>query len=173
MLTLAGVRVSRCGFTRRSGAEAVTWLVSEARKKGEEGQSHSSCIFCTWLPSDQLSTYKMKLFVKAFCFLKVVSWVARDDRASGSPCCGTCFPSWDPNTLVVLKEEFFDPGHSFAMKQLCPCLSSQKNFPDVKRQAFPGKKYLFIWALLAHLLHPPPSYTQCGQIFHFLKSFKK
>lgn len=114
----------------------------------------------------------MRLFVKAFCFLKVVSWVARDDRASGRPCCGTCFPSWDPNTLVVLKEEFFDPGHSFAMKPLCPCLSSQ-NFPDVTRQDFPGKKYLFIWALIAHLLHPPPSYTQCGQIFHFLKSFKQ
>ena len=67
---------------------------------------------------------------------------------------------------------FLDPGHSFAKKQLCPCLSSQ-NFPDVTRQDFPGKKYLFIWALIAHLLHPPPSYTQCGQIFHFLKSFKK
>ena len=105
-------RVSQCEselvwFTRRSGAEPVTWLVSEARKKGEEVQSHSWCIFCTWLPSDQLSAYQMKLFVKAFCFLKVVSWVARDDRASGRPCCGTCFPSWDPNTLVVLKEEFF------------------------------------------------------------------
>ena len=71
------------------------------------------------------------------------------------------------------RKNFFDPGHSFAKKQLCPCLSSQKNFPDVTRQDFPGKKYLFIWALIAHLLHPPPSYTQCGQIFHFLKSFKQ
>ena len=138
---LAGV--SWCGFTRRSGAEPVTWLVSEARKKGEEVQSYSWCIFCTWLPSDQLSAYQMKLFVKAFCFLKVVSWVARDDRASGRPCCGTCFPSWDPNTLVVLKEEFFRSWPLLRYEATVPMFVVSEEFSWCNKARLPREKNNF------------------------------
>ena len=33
--------------------------------------------------------------------------VAWDDTASGRPCCGTCFLSWDPKAPAFLREAFF------------------------------------------------------------------
>ena len=173
MLTLAGLRVSRCGFTRRSGAEPVTWLVSEARKEGKEGQSHSSCIFCTWLPSDQLSPYQMKLFVKAFWFLKVVSWVARDDRASGRPCCGTCFPSWDPNTLVVLKEEFFWSRPLLRYEATVPMFVVSEEFSWCKKARLPREKIPFHLGIDCPLTPPPTLQHAMWANISLFKKFQK
>ena len=110
---------------------------------------------------------------KHFAFWKLFLGLLGMTEPQAVPVAEPVFLRGTRTLWLFSRKIFFDPGHSFAMKQLCPCLSSQKNFPDVTRQDFPGKKYLFIWALIAHLLHPPAPYTQCGQIFHFLKSIKK
>ena len=96
-------------------------------------------------------------------FLKVVAWDTSllDDRASGCPCCGTCFPSWDPKAPAFvgppgcrLSQGRIFPhwGHSFTIRQLRPhsChLSLTAVEPVVWLVIIVGWLYKRAWSLLA------------------------
>ena len=118
-------KVSQCGFSVESKWHG--WSVRQGGRQRGAGwgtvtadfcMRHKTCcmIWGSFKPTNLSDPMKLE-FEESFWILMgefVDFWkllletpVAWDDTASGRPCCGTCFLSWDPKAPAFLREAFF------------------------------------------------------------------